>query len=261
MLPTKIKKYLQVRFRNDCLICNADLIKQYQGPLIAESVIDLCAQCKNQFICNVFCCAKCAMPLQNNMYLHSPQKLENNQLVCGACQKQKPLWEKALTSFIYEYPLDRLLIALKYNRRIDYVKTLARLLIQDIDLQYNFTDAAVPKPDCIVPVPLHLLRECQRGYNQAHLLARELSLQLGFPLQTKLIKRVRNTPQQSRLPKKQREKNLRKAFAVDSSIRVPKYVALVDDVMTTGSTAHAVTKKLLELGVQRVDVWCVARAE
>ena len=261
MLTTKFKKCLQIRFRNDCLICNADLIKQYQEPFIVEAIIDLCDQCKNQFACNIFCCARCAMPLQNNTQMNSPQKLETNQLVCGRCQKQEPLWEKALTSFIYEYPLDRLLIALKYNRRLDYVKTLARLLIQDIDMQYNFSDTDVPKPDFIVPVPLHLFRECQRGYNQAHLLARELSLQLKFPLQTKLIKRVRHTPQQSRLSKKQREKNLRNAFTVDPCINVPKYVALVDDVMTTGSTAHAVTKKLLEAGVQRVDVWCVARAE
>lgn len=261
LLLTKLKKSLQIGFRKDCLLCNADLIELYSEPFLIESIIDLCDQCKMQLTVNIFCCAICAIPLQNNSQMHVSQNIDFNNFICGDCQKQKPLWEKALTSFIYEYPLDRLLISLKYNRRIDYIKTLARLLSHDIELQYNFADSSVPRPEYIVPVPLHLFRESQRGYNQAYLLARELSKQLGLSLQTKLIKRVRHTPQQSQLSKKQRTKNLAKAFEINSQHYIPKYVALVDDVMTTGSTAHAITKVLLEAGVQRVDVWCVARAE
>ena len=258
---TKFKKYLQVRFRKDCLICNADLIALYDEPFVVESIIDLCKQCKFQFTFNIYCCEICAIPLPNNSQLLASQNVEVIKLVCGDCQKQKPLWAKALTSFIYEYPLDRLLVALKYNRRIDYIKTLARLLSHDIELEYSFFDSKTLRPEFIVPVPLHLFRESQRGYNQAQLLARELSKKLGLPLETNLIRRVRHTPQQSQLSKKQRTKNLAKAFEINSQQYIPKYIALVDDVMTTGSTAHAITKVLLDAGVKRVDVWCIARAE
>ena len=260
MLPVKIKKWLQIRFRNNCLLCDADLIGQYQEPFIEKSIVDLCIACRKQCRANILCCACCAIPLKTRTHSEFSQQ-DSRKHLCGACQKQKPLWEKALSSFVYEYPVDRLLIALKYQTRIDYTKSLASLLVQDVELEYDFENTEVVKPDCIVPVPLHLFRECRRGYNQAHLLARELCKQLGFPLQTKLIKRTRHTPQQSRLSKKQREKNLRKAFAINVFENIPKYIVLVDDVMTTGSTAHAVTKLLLDAGVQRVDVWCVARAE
>ncbi len=262
MISEKLKKWLQIRLRNDCLICSVNLIERYQTSVSTVSAIDICSQCRTQFTENLFCCATCAIPLnQATQKNDSSQNTAAIEMMCGACQKHLPLWSKALTSFIYEYPVDRLLIALKYQRRIDYAKCLALILSQDIELAYNFTDVNIPKPDCIVPVPLHLYRECLRGYNQANLLARELSKQLKFPLQDKLITRVRHTPQQSRLSKKQRAKNLRNAFSLNLKETIPRYVALVDDVMTTGSTAHAVTKTLLDAGVQRVDVWCIARAE
>jgi len=116
------------------------------------------------------------------------------------------------------------------------------------------------KPDCIVPVPLHFIREFQRGYNQAELIAKQLSYNLEIPLNRNLIKRIRHTPSQSSLSKKERQRNLRKAFVCTQS-EMPKFIALVDDVMTTGSTVEAITKILFGAGVKRVDVWCCARAE
>ncbi len=255
MLFNKLKNWLKTRLRNDCLLCGADILEYYGSESSADVVVDFCAQCRNQFTANLYCCTTCSIPLKetgNNHY---------TELICGHCQKQMPLWTMALTSFTYEYPVDRLLIALKYQRRIDYAKSLALFLKRDVELVYDFDNASAAKPDCIVPVPLHVIRESFRGYNQATLLAHELSKELKLPLNNRLISRKRHTPQQSRLSKKQRAKNLRHAFEVNAQEPIPQYVALLDDVMTTGSTAHAVTKTLLDAGVKRVDVWCIARAE
>lgn len=114
--------------------------------------------------------------------------------------------------------------------------------------------------DVVVPVPLHWLRQWQRGHNQSETLARGLATRLNLPLRPRWLRRVRHTPKQT-LPRIDRRANVRGAFAARP---VPELrgrtVLLVDDVMTTGSTASEAARALRAAGASRVVVAVLARA-
>lgn len=117
--------------------------------------------------------------------------------------------------------------------------------------------------DIIVPVPLHLARERQRGFNQANLLAEGLSRNMGLPLMNKSLLRIKDTPHQTRLGRQERQENLTDAFQVrgrkgSPSNFVGKSILLVDDVYTTGSTAHQCAKVLLDSGASKIYVITLA---
>jgi len=120
----------------------------------------------------------------------------------------------------------------------------------------------LPPVDLVVPVPLHWRRQWHRGYNQAELLGRALlaagSRRAGPRLDNRLVRRRRATPSQSALGADHRAANLAGAFTVRGRCDNLR-VAVVDDVLTTGSTAAAVARALLAAGAQRVEVWCAAR--
>ena len=115
-----------------------------------------------------------------------------------------------------------------------------------------------PLPARLVPVPLHRNRLRRRGYNQAVELARPLGRALGLPVAPRLCRRQRPTPAQAELTGSDRRRNVRGAFAVAAP--VPRHVAIVDDVVTTGSTVGELARVLRRAGAERVEVWAVARA-
>jgi len=114
--------------------------------------------------------------------------------------------------------------------------------------------------DLIVPVPLHPTRLRERGYNQALELAKPLAREFSLVLAPGLLRRTRATAAQSDLDAVARRKNLRGAFEVDTSHATPAHVALLDDVMTTGTTLREAARTLKRAGIGRVDVWALARA-
>lgn len=115
------------------------------------------------------------------------------------------------------------------------------------------------RPDCILPVPLHKARYRQRGFNQAIEIARTVSKELQIPLDLTSCRRHSNTPHQTTLTAKQRRKNLKNAFSLIKPVQA-QHIALLDDVMTTGSTVYELACLLKKAGVNRVDVWVCARA-
>ncbi len=114
-------------------------------------------------------------------------------------------------------------------------------------------------PDVIVPVPLHKQRLMQRGFNQSVEIGRTLSRSLGIPLDKRSCIRVRSTPEQSGLPARKRKTNIKGAFQVSEDFG-EKHIAILDDVMTTGSTVSELARSLNAKGAKRVDVWVCARA-
>ena len=116
------------------------------------------------------------------------------------------------------------------------------------------------KPELLLPVPLHRTRLRQRGYNQALELAKPLARLLGVPLCRDLLQRQRGTAAQTELDAVARRRNVRGAFAVRAGVALPTHVAILDDVMTTGATLAECARVLKRAGVQRVDVWALARA-
>jgi ComF family protein len=123
---------------------------------------------------------------------------------------------------------------------------------------------AAPMPRLLVPVPLHRARLRERGFNQAASLARYAGQVLGIPCAPRAIKRVRDTPSQTSMSMQERHRNVRGAFAVKGGralrrLLAAEHVAVIDDVMTTGSTLAEMKCALLAAGVRQVDLWAVAR--
>jgi ComF family protein len=118
---------------------------------------------------------------------------------------------------------------------------------------------AIELPDVILPVPLYKKRLKHRGFNQSTELARPAANTFNISLDRHSIKRVRDTQSQTGLDKKQRRKNIRAAFEIVEPLSA-QHVAVVDDVVTTTSTVNELARILKRAGVERVDVWSIARA-
>lgn len=155
---------------------------------------------------------------------------------------------------MYEFPADRLVQALKFQRKLAEGRVLSHLMCEYVIKQ------GLELPDALIPVPLHRLRMIKRGFNQAFELGSYAGRVLGIPLHTSGLRRRRNTAAQSGLDRKQRRKNMRGAFYWRGTDPPAHHVALIDDVMTTGTTATECTRILKKAGAKRVDIWVAARA-
>jgi ComF family protein len=213
-----------------CLLCGAR----------GEDDRDLCGGCAADLPRNRVCCARCALPLKMASAL------------CGECIKHEPPFAATFAPFEYAHPLDLLLVRLKFTRNLAAGRVLAQLALD------AFGTSNLSVPQAIVPVPLHRDRLRERGYNQALELARPISDALGVPLHEILV-RGRATAAQSDLDAAARRRNVRGAFDVVGD-DLPKHVMLIDDVMTTGTTIRECARVLRRAGVERVDVWVLARA-
>jgi ComF family protein len=184
--------------------------------------------------------------------------------LCGICRADLPwLLEPSATviaAIRFAAPADDMIRELKYRGVIAHARVLGVLLAQAV------LERAGPLPRLLVPVPLHGARQRERGFNQAAALARFAGTALRIPWAPHAVRRLRNTPSQTALSVAQRRRNVRGAFAVNGArarrrLLGAGHVAIVDDVVTTGSTVTELKSMLLTAGVARVDVWAVARAE
>jgi ComF family protein len=199
---------------------------------------DLCHACHAALPWQGSACLRCALPMPHPG-------------VCGHCLQQPPPVEEAHAVFDYAFPLDRLLPRLKFHGDFASGRLLAQCMAGRC--------LRLPRPDAIIPVPLHHARLRRRGYDQALELARPVARALQLPLLDKVLHRSRVTRAQSRLDAEARQRNLRDAFLVARRDILPAHAVLVDDVMTTGATLHAAARALRRAGVQRVDAWVCAR--
>ncbi|HZF18021.1 MAG TPA: ComF family protein [Steroidobacteraceae bacterium] len=204
--------------------------------------VDLCADCESEFALNAAACPACAVSLPSNM-----------DGACAACRRRPRPFDSAVAPYRYEYPVDRLVWRFKYEGRLEIGRVLAELLAGALAAR------RVMKPDALIPVPLALAKLRERGFNQALELARPVARALSIPVRTDLCTRVRLTEDQAGLAARERRRNVRGAFAA-SDQAVPRHVALIDDVLTTGSTCEELARELKRAGAVRVDVWVIARA-
>jgi ComF family protein len=167
---------------------------------------------------------------------------------CGRCLSDPPLWSRLYCVGDYQPPLSHYIHRFKYQQQFWLAKPLCALLNQSIDT----------KPELITSVPLHWSRQLSRGFNQSHLLAKQLGQMLDVPTSSRLITRTKNTPQQKGLDKRQRQQNLRHAFRLKRK-PLHKHIAIFDDVVTTGSTTHHLCKLLLDAGAETIDIYCICR--
>jgi ComF family protein len=178
-------------------------------------------------------------------------------LTCGECLLEPPAFEQVVVPWQYGFPVDSLITRFKHNAKWPFGHLLADVLGQY--LQHRF-DEGLPRPDALLPVPLANKRLRQRGFNQAAMLARWLSESLDLPCEETVLRRVKDTDAQQSLDAKSRKRNLRNAFDLMPDAQVKnRHLALVDDVLTTGATAQALARLLMNAGAARVDVYCLAR--
>lgn len=178
---------------------------------------------------------------------------------CGRCAAHPPPLSRCIAAMDYLFPWDRLLLALKFGERLELAPLLAARLSRAVA---GAIDAApADAPDLIAPIPLSTERLRERGYNQAHELARRLVLP-DVERQSRLcaatLVRLRHTGQQAQLPLDERRRNLRGAFAVVKPVHGLR-VAIVDDVMTSGATLHEAAMALHRAGARDVQAWVAAR--
>ncbi len=161
--------------------------------------------------------------------------------------------ERLRAALVYEFPVDSLLLAAKFRRRLDLAAAAGELLASKLA-----QDRDSPLPALLLPVPLHPRRQRQRGYNQAAEIAAASARRLGVPLAATACRRQRNTAPQTGLGGAERRRNLAGAFVVAPTVR-GRRLAIVDDVVTTGSTVSALACALRAAGAEYVEAYCVAR--
>ncbi|WP_367277875.1 ComF family protein [uncultured Shewanella sp.] len=174
---------------------------------------------------------------------------------CGHCMASTPLTVIAPCS--YHDGLGHWVGQIKYQAQFSVIDVLVDALVQRIlYLEYL---GFIQLPQVLIAVPLHNKRLRQRGFNQAWLIAQALSKRLDIPLVDNMLFRVRETRPQAGLSGKLRRKNLKGAFELSSEFCWQR-VALIDDVVTTGTTVDEIAS-LLQRQHTQVQVWCLARAE
>ena len=231
----KHQVYIWLKSNQPCLLCD-----ESTGTPQA-----ICTPCESELPWLGDHCLRCALPLAMA------------GLTCGQCLKRPPAFQQVVAPWAYGFPVDSLVSRFKHQANWPYGRMMAELLSQL--LRYRF-DEGLPRPDLLLPVPLAAQRLRERGFNQSALLARWLSERLHIPEQPHWLLRPLETPTQQGLSAKARQRNLRRAFALAPEAQVHgRHLALVDDVLTTGATAHNLARLLRAGGAARVDVYCLAR--
>jgi ComF family protein len=169
---------------------------------------------------------------------------------CGVCLKHPPAFDRAHAALAYAFPLDRLIPRLKYHGQLAIAPALGECLAQAV--------TANPHPDRLIAMPLHAKRIRERGFNHATEIAREVAKRLGIPLDATSCQRIRDTPPQMGLKHDARRRNVRGAFTASDNVR-GLHIALIDDVMTTGTSLDELAATLKRAGAREVTCWVAAR--
>lgn len=235
---TKLKEKLINAFypkHIKCICCKDELIKQ--------NIYDMCDDCyKNLGLINSNYCARCGLQFEMD-----------GTGVCLNCKANNFHFELARSAVTFDDKIIPVIHKFKYARYRFLAEPLSYLLYDRLKLQ-NW------KFDMICYVPLHNTREKQRGYNQSRELANYLSRLTGVEIFHD-IERLRDTPTQTKLSRRERQENVKDCFTVTNRPPIKnKNILLIDDVFTTGSTTNEISKELKKFGANKIYVLTVAHA-
>ncbi|HNV87741.1 MAG TPA: ComF family protein [Methylotenera sp.] len=218
-------------FKQKCLLCDAP-----EAANIQTSGHALCRACLNDLPWHpTSSCPQCGLASDGN--------------VCGSCISSPPDFDATQAVFLYAYPIDTMMQRYKYGSMLNLSQTFGQLLSDKILLE---------SVDVVIPMPMHPARIKERGFNQAHEIAKVLTKNHAEKLDYKSVIRQKLTPPQASLPLKERVKNIKGAFKVNSDLS-GKRVAIVDDVMTTGASLNELAKTFKKAGASHVECWVIAR--
>ena len=217
---------------SQCAVCHA-----WPAQPVCEACVVRFAQPQTR-------CQTCALPVPVGV------------LRCGACVKQPPPLDACVAAVSYAYPWSGLITSYKFNSNPGWSSTFATLLRST-----PWTEPALDACDLLVPMPLSVQRLQTRGFNQALVLARALQ---PDKTDSQVLLRIKDTPAQSALGRKERLQSVKDAFAVDPLLAARvrgKRIVLVDDVMTSGASMYAAALALRSSGAMHITGMVVARTE
>lgn len=195
-------------------------------------------------------CGGCAAKIQ---YIKPPtcrkcgkQLYDEGKIYCSDCMRREHVFDYGFALYDYQ-SMKKSVYRFKYGHRGEYAQFYARDIYRNLRQEICAMDA-----DAFIPVPLHRTRQDKRGYNQAELLARELSRLFGVPTRTDIVKRTKKTLPQKQLNAISRQNNLKKAFNIGSDVVKLNKTIIIDDIYTTGSTLDAVASELKRHGVGKI---------
>lgn len=200
----------------------------------------LCNSCKELLKTITACCPICALPY------NAPSSLP-----CSQCQDHRPHFDRVLCSYVYEEPLRTLIHHFKYHGGLFLRRYFAQLMLKSLE------DLSPLELGCLVPVPMHPKKLQQRGFNHAAILTKILARQLSIPYDLNLCTKLINTQSQAQLSRTERQQTIRGSFR--SRPHAYPTITLVDDLLTTGSTANELAGLIKQQAPCNVNIWCLAR--
>ena len=240
-------------FPTKCLICSLPLERLERAPVCGSCWRSVHAETRA-------CCERCGEVLE----MAGSRAAKGG--MCRACRMARPDFERAVSYGPYDAAMRAAIHALKYGRVLAMARPLGERLAEAMA---GLAEEMAGEPTLAVPVPLHVRRQKERGFNQARALAQEAmrSLKQSHPewvleLGPASLVRQRETQAQAGLQPRERRANVRGAFFVpDAAMVAGRHVVVVDDILTTGATARACARALTEAGAASVRVATVARAQ
>ena len=264
-------------------------VRRFVADRLARAVPGLCCCCgldsdTHSTLCNHcllslprirHACAVCGLSYQSNKQSESWEQHEHQAELynrCAHCLAHPPCFALCRGAFACASPIDQLIADYKFNERPDIGAGLCEELGRIMEVYYAGVrqDAGgialdgSGKPRAVMAVPLHPRRFRQRGFDQARLIAQRVVHRLALPNLSDAVARTRHTtPQTEAKTKAERQANLIGAFGVvrKAALNGCEHVVIIDDAVTTTATVSSLTATLLDVGVKRGDVWCLARAE
>lgn len=209
--------------------------------IIVDDIDSFCGDCWARLEFLQGGCLRCGIPLK-----------ATDAETCGACLAHPPRLDRIRAAVAYGDISRSIALRLKYGRKTALARTMARYMRPLV--------GELPGDCILVPVPLHRRRLWNRGFNQSVIVAREIGRRTGIPVTVDALRRTRSTPPLKGMGMRQRRRTVAGAFrALDPSRVRGRTVILIDDVMTTGSTANACARVLKRAGAERVDLISWAR--
>ena len=240
MVNGLVKSLKEILYPRHCLLCREKIPLDEQKDLV-------CLKCLKEISPHLppFC-RKCGRGFaQENTASH----------ICGECLNTRFYFERAWAVYPYKENARKLIHQFKYKNKIFLAKPLSGLMIDFIQ-QYHLP---LNHCDCLIPIPLSPAKLREREFNQAEVLAKEITGHFGIRLLRNNLKRVRDTPAQADLDKESRWKNISGAFRITNPETIKgKTILLVDDVLTTGATASEASRVLKNARASAVYVFTLA---
>lgn len=222
-----IERLINIIYPNICPLCGKELEFDHL----------VCKKCEGEikYITEPIC-KKCGKQLQ-----------EEEKEYCGDCKTRVHYFDSGIGVFAYTGVVKKAMYEFKYKDMKVYGKFFGNKMAE-----YSTEYIKHWKADVLIPVPVSKKKYLKRGYNQAEILARELSKKTNMPVDTKVIYRSKDTMPQKEMSRDSRKKNLKNAFIISGNVVKYNKVILVDDIYTTGSTIDECAKALKSSGIKEV---------